>query len=98
MNDETENKSAVLEATSEVQNMNDENKPDVLEANLTNEVTNINDDTENKQPDALEVTSEVLNCLSESDDEFLEPNQFLPGEGLYRKIINLEFIFSKIVK
>ena len=81
MNDETENKSAVLEATSEVQNMNDENKLDVLEASLTNEVTNINDDTENKQPDVLEVTSEMPNCLSESDDEFLEPNQFLPGEG-----------------
>ena len=65
-------------------NINDEseNKPAVLETNLTSENTNMKDDTENKQPDVLEVTSEVLNCLSESDDEFLEPNQFLPGEGL----------------
>jgi len=36
-------------------------------------------ETENK-PAVLEATSEIPNCQSESDDEFLEPSQFLPGE------------------
>ena len=38
-------------------------------------------ETENN-PAVLEATSEIPNCQSESDDEFLEPSQFLPGEGL----------------